>query len=841
MPEFPHLSLPVRVDGLYNSPYGPGKRSVRVDKSRDTLDNLQNRPEHGQKIRQSTNTVIENWSNMLNDRPDDSPELPDSIPLFLHVDPKVFLSDDLSSFGIDVVSEKEDGFIIGASHDLELGKVKEKINEFIENRAKSGKPAQLWEINEGTQWRVDEILSPQLFQKWHSIRDAEILTVEVSVACYIKIGDYPSKGSKSVEQLNRAITNWERRRRVAEIERGELELQRESEIQRFLDVYSGELLDSIDFNDSWTYLIKISGKGLKDLVFNYPYLFEVTIPEVLESFENTLTEGSSEFNVEFSPPDQNAPRVCVIDSGIQENHMLLEFAVDPTTSRSYIPNNLITADQVPGGGHGTRVAGAILYFDNIPRNGEYKAILTLQNARILNESNQLPEELYAPTLMESIVNDYLATNTRIYNLSVNESVPCATIHMSSWAAKIDQLCLDEDVLFIISAGNIYTEAISLALQHGKVYPDYLLEDTCRIANPAQSSFGITVGSICRDKYEDIDRESFGRNGEVSSYSRSGLGMWGGIKPDVVEYAGDFIKEKSGPNFLLSNNRECSPELVTSTYGENSTLISRDRVGTSFSTPRISHIIAAIQANLPEYRTLLYKALLIQSARWPGIYNSYANKLNVLRHIGYGVPDLNRATENSNYRITLVFESNLSPKRADVFNIKIPEEIRRIGDEFDILVEVTISFRAKPRRTRRYSYSYLSSYLQWDSSQFGEPFSSFRDRMIKSTEENTLDSESSIQNNLESIPWTIQSRINSGIRDVKLNYSSTQKDWAIIKSHQLTDDFGVGIVGRSGWEKDLNDEIPYAIVVSFEAINKDIEIYERIRVENEIQITQEVRV
>jgi hypothetical protein len=841
MPDFPHLSLPVRVDGLYNSPFGYGKRPVIIDKSQETLDNLQNRSEHGQSIIQNADTLIENWRNMLDHRSDDFPELPDSIPLFLHVDPKVFSSDDLSSFGIDVVSEKEDGYIIGASHDLELGKLKEKINNFIENRAKSGKPAQLWEINEGTQWRVDEILSARLFERWHSIQDAEILTVEVSVACYIKIGDYPSKGSKSEEQFNRAITSWEGRRRKAEIERGELELKREKEIQGFLDIYSGELLDSIDFNDSWTYLIKISGKGLKDLVYNYPFLFEVTIPEDLESFGYNVAEGSSEFDVNFIPPDRNAPKVCVIDSGIQENHMLLEFAVDSTTSRSYLPNNLMTADQVLGGGHGTRVAGAILYFDNIPRNGLFKPIMTLQNARILNESNQLPEELYAPTLMESIVNDYLATNTRIYNLSVNEMVACATIHMSSWAAKIDQLCLDRDVLFIISAGNIFKDSISLALQQGKIYPDYLLEDIFRIANPAQSSFGITVGSICGDKYEDIDRESFGHYGEVSSFSRSGLGMWGGIKPDVVEYAGDFVREKIGPDFLLSNKRECCPELVTSTYGGNTTLINNDKVGTSFSAPRVSHIIAAIQSNLPDYSTLLYKALLIQSARWPAIYNSYENKLNVLRHIGYGVPDLNRATENSNYRITLVFEGNLSPKRADVFNIKIPEEIRRFGDEFDILIEVTVSFRAKPRRTRRYSYSYLSGYLKWDSSQFGEPFSDFRERMIQSTDSNSTDNELTNQSTLESIPWTIQERSNSGIRDVKLNYSSTQKDWALVKSYQLTNDFGIGVVGRSGWEKDLNTEIPYAVVVSFEAINGDIEIYERIRIENEIQITQEVRV
>ncbi|MEQ8414010.1 MAG: S8 family serine peptidase [Imperialibacter sp.] len=840
MPEFPHLSLPTRVGGQYNSPYGRGKRPVVVEKSQTTLDNLNNRTQHGNRIRRNAETVIENWSNMLSERPVDSPRLPDSIPLFLHVDPKVFSSDELSSFGIDVVSEKEDGFIIGASHDLELGKLKEKITKFIENRTKSGKPSQLWEINEGTQWRVDEILSPRLFQRWNSIQDAEILTVEISVACFVKVGEYPSKGTKTEEQFNQAILNWERRKRDADIVRGELELQRESDVQGFLDVYAGELLDSIDFNDSWTYLITISGKGLKDLVYNYPYLFEVTLPEDLEALDSQDLMDENVFDVQILKPDANAPKVCIIDSGVQSSHPLLENAIDEANSRSYLPDNNVTADQVPSGGHGTRVAGVALYFNNIQRTGDFKPILTIQNARILDESNSLPDNLSVPVLMGEIVTDYSVTGTRIYNLSVNERIPCATIHMSTWAAKIDQLILDHDILFVISAGNIHSQTISQFIESGTEYPDYLFQDISRIANPAQSSFGITVGSICEGQYQDRDRRSFGSEGEISAFSRSGLGMWGSIKPDVVEYGGDFVRERQGQVVLITNRPECCPELVCSTFDGNASLANRDMVGTSFSAPRVSHIIAAIQSNLPDYSTLLYKTLLIQSARWPEVYQSHTNPLNVIKHIGFGVPDLGRATSNSDYRITLVYEGNISPKKADVFNIKIPQEIRRVGDEYDILVEITVSFRARPRRTRRYSYSYLSSYLQWESSQFGESFDMFRNRVIQSTESD-IELEEADQVGLGSFPWTIQTRRNSGIHDIKLNDSSTQKDWAIIKSHQLTNDFGIGVIGRNGWEKDLNTEIPYAIAVSFESVNRDIEIYDRIRVENQIEIEQEIRV
>lgn len=90
-------------------------------------------------------------------------------------------------------------------------------------------------------------------------------------------------------------------------------------------------------------------------------------------------------------------------------------------------------------------------------------------------------------------------------------------------------------------------------------------------------------------------------------------------------------------------------------------------------------------------------------------------------------------------------------------------------------------------------------------------------------------------NEEKIPWNIHSRANAGINGVKLNHSTTQKDWVILKSNKLTESFCIGVVGHAGWEKNLKREIPYSIAVSFEAINKDIEIYERIQARNEVKV------
>ena len=43
---------------------------------------------------------------------------------------------------------------------------------------------------------------------------------------------------------------------------------------------------------------------------------------------------------------------------------------------------------------------------------------------------------------------------------------------------------------------------------------------------------------------------------------------------------------------------------------------RDQAGTSFAAPKVTRIAAYIQAALPDEPALLYRALIVQSARWP---------------------------------------------------------------------------------------------------------------------------------------------------------------------------------------------------------------------------------
>jgi hypothetical protein len=235
--------------------------------------------------------------------------------------------------------------------------------------------------------------------------------------------------------------------------------------------------------------------------------------------------------------------------------------------------------------------------------------------------------------------------------------------MSAWAAQIDTMSEQLDILIIQSSGNIRDSASSPRsgildhLDAGRTYPDFLIEPSSRVANPAQSLQALTVGSVAYKYYKSNGWVSFVKNeAEPSSFSRSGLGLWNVIKPEVVEFGGDYLLSPGTPALLgtPTEGRDCFPELVRSTKFGPGPEFDRDDIGTSYAAPKVTHIAAHLQRVLPDEPCLLYRALIVQSARWPDWTRGTTVDTNLaIRTLGYGLPDLERATTNNDYRITLI--------------------------------------------------------------------------------------------------------------------------------------------------------------------------------------------
>lgn len=843
--KFPHLPLPFIAQG---KPFirGMGSTDPRTNK------NKANRVSYGTDMKRRANQLSYFWKERQEQRlKEELPEIKTGIPILLEIDPNSDVSF-LKNLGFEVISELEDGYVIVSNGDVNFATFNKKVDDFInEVSTKCNTPARIYAFHDDNQ-RFEKICGKRLLNSLDKIIEEEFYLFDVSISCSgsvfeLKKAPEQLEGQSNEEYKNSKVyKNWERKYNESYDEWDDLIYERQKDFIRFIAEYKGTLEDSfiegdagvLAFPDSFSTRVKINGKCLKDLLYNYSPIYEIELVGELDIITGANeTDIESEYNVTILPPDEESPILVVIDSGIQEGHKYLEPAILSEDSLCCVTGTDFVADEVDGGGHGTRVAGAILYPLEIPRDGNYKLPCFIRNMRVLNKNNEhsCQASIFPPLLIKKAVEKYnveAKKKSKIFNHSIAEIGSCEIKHMSPWASEIDMQSYINDVLFIQAAGNIPYMNIKQFYNEGQSYPKYLFDDRSRIANPAQSLQALTVGSISLTSFESDDAKSIANQNEPSSFTRTGSGIWNSVKPDVVEWGGDWVKNNADNTLTLPP--EVCPELIR--VSPEGPAYDKDAIGTSFSTPKVSYIAAEIQKLFPNSPALLYRALIAQSAELPiSICEKFPTMQDVVRYVGYGFPNVIKATQNNDYRVTLITEDalHIAEGQAHVFKISIPKELSEIGEDYNIKLSITLSYVAKPRNTRRTCSRYLSTWVDWRCSKKGEGVNAFIERIFKT--DATVDDEGNFN-------WFIGERRDWGkAKDFSRSFNTLQKDWAMIRSNELTDDFCIAIRGHKGW--DSNIPAKYVLVVTFEAIDQDIEIYEPIRNLLEIdmqQIEEEVR-
>lgn len=593
--DFMHLPLPLLFQG---KPKLRGGGAVSAQTKRNTA----NRIAHGGYMKRRSAELSRFWKERRAERSENAlPEIETGIPILIEIDPSADI-DFLRGLGFEIVCEIEEGFIIVATEDVDLSVLNEKADAFIANvTARCNSPAKVYALCEDGD-RLKRVLSKELYAKWATISPDEVYIIDIGVSCCGNI-ELPKRPKREDDETDEHYSvreqRWMKKFSAAYMTWDEIKMKREETIESFVSDYDGEIMqladgisEMTDLPDSFSARLKISGKCLLDLVLNFAYIFEVSEAETIVMGEAPENNDSLTENVQIEAPIQSAPIVCVMDSGIQEEHRYLAPAIISDESVSLLANNLNTSDEVAGGGHGTRVTGAVLYPRTIPSNGIYHLPCWIRNMRILDENNCLPEDVYPPKTIAIAVQKYNVESsppTRIFNHSIGSRRSCEMKHMTSWAAEIDSQSYNNDVLFIQAAGNISTDVISAYWQAGYPYPEYLDRELCRISNPAQSLQAITVGSVSATELETDDFIALGKQMEVSSFSRSGPGIWDVLKPEVVEYGGTHVYNKGSVPPQLTTPPEVCPELIRKS--PEGPAFARDDVGTSFQrqkSPTLHH-------------------------------------------------------------------------------------------------------------------------------------------------------------------------------------------------------------------------------------------------------------
>ena len=457
---------------------------------------------------------------------------------------------------------------------------------------------------------------------------------------------------------------------------------------------------------------RCSGALIRDLL-NVDYVATIDLPPKPSLTVGELLEVGIGDLPATPAPDEGAPGVAILDSGLTAGHPLLAPAIGEATT---VPR--AWADPSDRNGHGTMVAGLALYGDieECIRLGAFVPKLTIYSARVLNERLEFDDEILITTQMREAIEYFRHTYAcRVFNASLGDDrLPYQGGKVSPWASILDTLARELDVVIVVSAGNYIHDPGPSNSPDGHIqdYPHYLLGATSRIIEPATGAVVLTVGSLAHS--ENVPPGSAGDNvafrpiakrGEPSPFTRSGPGLGGAIKPELCETGGN--RAYDGLTQGLRNARELS---VISTNWQYVQRLFMTDIGTSYAAPRVAHSAARLYGSFPNASANLIRALLAASAEVPAQSLQLLGPIGeraVLQLCGYGRPNLDRAGSSDEARVVLYAESELAFDTFHIYELPIPKELIDISGTRRI--KVVLAFDPPVRHTR---FDYLGAMMSF---------------------------------------------------------------------------------------------------------------------------------
>ena len=550
------------------------------------------------------------------------------------------------------------------------------------------------------------------------------------------------------------------------------------------------------------------------------------------------------------PASDAAPTVCILDTGVAAAHPL----VAPGLKGAWAYDAAWgTQDHAPHGGHGTAVAGLVLYGDLEPHmNGARPVTLShgVESMKLLPPYGFLPTKPPSYGVVTqgavALVEAERPTALRSFCLATS-AVDFPPGRPSSWSAALDQVAAGSmpgdggdgvaaseapKRLVLVATGNVSGGMMV------DVVPSQPIED------PSQSWNALTVGGFTRKEQPPTPPPALGPvvpANHRSPFSRGSQTLPDDltpIKPEVLFEAGNMLFDATG---------FCAWHESVSLLAPGSDVMTEPLVAfwaTSAAVGAAGNFAGRLQAALPDLWPETHRALMVDSASWPqpirerligrGAHwktGSKAEKQQVLREVGYGVPDIDRAILSARNDVTMVAQAEIQPfgvgadGRSGVFNemhffdLPWPKAALERLENKVVIMKVTLSYFIEPNLTGKAATrpdTYRSFGLRFAMKKRNETEAAFRARVNAAQDKDGSAAEK------EADCWLLGPKaIQAGSLHCDL-----WRGYAVdLAGHDLIAVYPVG-----GWWKShvgqqrLTDTGRYALVISISAPGQEVDLH-----------------
>lgn len=311
------------------------------------------------------------------------------------------------------------------------------------------------------------------------------------------------------------------------------------------------------FPEHFIKLVRASPRQLSESLFLLDNLAELRKPKETADFFTNLNIAEKEDAVNElqtrieNNTDENSIAICILDSGVQNQHPLLSDFIPDNNLFSYKPEAWGTHDGWPRGGHGTSMAGLSLYGDLttiMSATGNVQIFHQLESVKLINNRDPHDPELYGAVTLEAVSTPIVSApfRPRIYCMAVTDKDQAYYGRPSSWSASLDKITFGneeenlEKQLFLVSGGNVFIETPD-------EFPDKNVVES--VHDPAQAFNAITVGAYTEmdsiDYEEFPDSELLAERGGMSPANSTSI-IWENhwaVKPDFVMEGGNLLNQR----------------------------------------------------------------------------------------------------------------------------------------------------------------------------------------------------------------------------------------------------------------------------------------------------------